>query len=150
MPTPTTKPQDRKPKATAKVAPKPSEVVDAELEQAELFAELLADLPPMRPATRFRVRHRNDFANLVLDAAKSGAFAGEDSGPLEFDSAKPEDIERLQKLNEFVACIDEWAETIADDPEAYAEWSEGKTHDHFMALYITYRDALGESKSSAS
>lgn len=139
MTTPKT-PQDRKPKA--------SEIIDAELEQKELREELLADLPSLRPAHRFRLAHRNAFTNLSLDAAKSGAFDGD--GPLEFDGSKPEDIERLQKLNDFLASIDSWAESIADNPDEYATWAEGKTPDHFMALYITYRDALGESKSSES
>jgi hypothetical protein len=137
-------PQDKKPKATEK----PSELIDAELEQKELREELLAGLPALRPARRFRLGHRNAFTNLTLDAVKSGAFEGD--GALEFDMSNKEDIERLQKLNDFVASIDEWAETIADDPDEYAAWSEGKTQEVFMALYTTYRDELGESSSSAS
>lgn len=139
----TTKPQDRKPKA-AKPEPKPSEIIEAEQEQQELFDEILKDLPTLRPAARFRLRHRNAFTNLTLDAAKSGAFDAETDGMLEFDPSKPEDIERLQKLNAFVESIDAWAESIAEDAAAYVEWSEGKTQEHFMALYVTYRDALGE------
>lgn len=137
-------PQDRKTKT-----PKPSEVVDANMEQEELRRELLADMPALRPAYRFRLGHRNDFMNLSLDALKSGAFEG--NGELEFDPEnKPEDIDRLQKLNNFVASIDTWAEGIAEDPAAYAEWAEGKTQEHFMALFVEYREALGESGSSAS
>lgn len=134
-------PQDHK-------APKPSEVIESDDEQRELREQLLADLPALRPARRFRLGHRNTFTNLTLDAAKSGAFDGD--GALEFDASKPEDIERLQKLNAFVESIDEWAEGIADDPEAYALWSEGKTQEHFIALYVHYREALGESSSSES
>lgn len=144
MTTPKKTPQDRKPKAAAT----PSEVLDAELEQKELREQLLADLPVLRPAARFRLGHRNAFTNLTLDAAKSGAFDGD--GALEFDTSKPEDIERLQKLNRFMESIDEWAESIAENPAEYAVWAEGKTQEHFMALYITYRDALGESSSSES
>lgn len=127
---------------------KPSEVIDEDLEQRELREKLLADLPALRLARRFRLGHRNAFTNLMLDAAKSGAFDSDDV--LEFDASKPEDIERLQKLNSFVESIDEWAESIADDPAAYALWSEGKTQEHFIALFVHYREALGESSSSAS
>ena len=139
MTTPKT-PQDRKPKA--------SEIVDAEQEQKELREALLSDMPALRPAYRFRLAHRNDFQNLSLEALKSGAFEGD--GALEFDQSKPGDIERLQKLNAFVVSIDQWAETIAEDPAAYAVWAEGKTQEHFMALFVQYRDALGESNSSES
>lgn len=137
-------PQDRKPKA-----PKPSEVVDSTLEQEELRKNLLEGMPALRPAYRFRLGHRNDFMNLSLDALKSGAFDGD--GALEFDPEnKPEDIDRLQKLNQFVASIDTWAESIAENPDEYAAWAEGKTQEHFMALFAEYREALGESNSSAS
>lgn len=136
------KPQDRK-------APKPSEVIEADDEQRELREELLADLPALRPARRFRLSHRNAFTNLTLDAAKSGAF-DEGDGQLEFDPKKPGDIERLQKLNAFVESIDTWAEGIAENPDEYAQWAEGKTQEHFIALYVQYRDDLGESSSSES
>lgn len=137
-------PQDRKDKA-----PKPSEILDEELEQKELREQILADLPALRPAARFRLRHRNAFTNLILDAAKSGAF-DDDEGPLEIETTTPEGIERLQKLNKFVESIDAWAESIAEDVDEYIAWSEGKTQEHFMALFVSYREALGESSSSAN
>ena len=142
------KPQDRRPKG----APKPSEIVDAEQEQQELRRELLADMPELRPAYRFRLAHKNAFTNLTLDAAKTGAFDGngDGDGMLEFDMTKPEDIERYQKFADFIASVDTWAETIADDPEAYAKWAEGKNEEVFVALYIEYRDALGKSSTSES
>ena len=149
------KPQDRKPKSTAKAArtaPKPSEVIDAEMEQEALRRELLADMPALRAPHRFRLGHRNAFTNLTLDAAKSGAFDGngDGDGMLEFDMSNPADIERYQKFADFIASVDTWAETIAEDPEAYAAWSEGKTEETFVALYMQYRDALGKSSDSES
>jgi hypothetical protein len=155
MTTTPAKPQDRKAPARSKAAaktPKPSEVVDAEQEAAELRAELLGDMPVLRPPHRFRLGHRNAFTNLTLDAAKSGAFDGngDGDGMLEFDLTKPGDIERYQKFADFVASVDDWAETIAEDKDAYAEWSEGKTEEHFIALYMHYRDELGKSRSSES
>ncbi|MFF7293228.1 hypothetical protein ACFY9N_11925 [Microbacterium sp. NPDC008134] len=151
MTTTPSKPQDRKAPARSK-APKPSDVVDAEQEAAALREELLGDMPPLRAPNRFRLGHRNDFENLTLDAAKSGAFDGngDGDGMLEFDTSKPEDIERFQKFKAFVVSIDAWAESIADDKDAYAEWAVGKTEEHFMALFIYYRDELGKSRSSAS
>lgn len=132
--------------STKKVQPKPSEIIDQEQEAAELRKELLADMPALRPARRFRLGHRNAFHDLSLEALKSGAFEGD----MEFNMDKPEDIERFQNLQKFVVSIDEWAESIADDPEAYALWSEGKTEEHFLALFAEYKDALGESQRSAS
>lgn len=132
-------------KSTPKVA-KPSEIVDDSIELDEIRKELLADLPALRPAHRFRLAHRNAFADLTLNAIKSGAFEGD--GALEFDTNNPEDIERLQKLQAFVASIDEWAESIAEDKDAYIAWAEGKTEEHFMALFRTYQVELGESQRS--
>lgn len=132
---------------TEDAAPTPSELADQKIEREELRRELLADLPPLRPAYRFRLRHRNAFANLSLEAMKSGAF---DRDTLEYDLTDPADIEDFQKLQKFVESIDEWAEGIAEDPNAYAEWSEGKTEEHFMALFATYQAELGESRGSAN
>lgn len=145
MTTPKT-PQDRRPKAPKE--PTPSEIVDNELEQKELRAEILRDLPALRPAYRFRLGHRNEFENLSLEALKSGAFDGD--GSLEYDMSVPAEIERFQKLRAFVVSIDEWAESIAEDPAAYAKWAEGKDEETFMALFMEYKESLGDSKRSAN
>lgn len=142
MTTPKT-PQDRKVKPVKEATP--SDAVDAEIEAAELREKLLADMPELRPARRFRLAHRNAFHNLSLEAIKSGAFDGDN---LDFDTDTPEGIERYQKFQDFIVSIDEWAESIADDPAAYAEWSEGKDEETFMALFFEYKAALGESKRS--
>lgn len=148
-----TKPASKAPaKSAAKPATKPaddvveseltpSEQVDAKIAAEELRKELLADMPALRPAHRFRLAHRNAFHNLSLEAMKSGAFARDD---MEYDLTKPEDIEAFQKLQSFVASIDTWAESIAEDVDAYTLWSEGKTEEHFMALFVEYQEALGE------
>ncbi|MDQ1113931.1 hypothetical protein QE418_003379 [Microbacterium testaceum] len=127
--------------------PSESESIDARLEAEELRAELLADMPALRPAHKFRIRHRNAFQNVSLEAIKSGAF---DRDNLSYDLNDPKDIEAFQALQEFIATIDEWAESIAEDPDAYAAWSEGKDEETFMAIYVEYRRALGESRGSAS
>lgn len=128
-------------------APTPSEAADMALEREELRRELLADMPPLRPAHRFRLAHRNAFHNLSLEAMKSGAF---DRESMDYDLTKPKDIEDFQKLQAFVESIDAWAESIAEDPLAYDEWSQGKDEETFMALFATYQADLGESNGSAS
>jgi hypothetical protein len=138
--------------AVEATVPTPSELADAKIERDELRKELLADMPALRPAYRFRLRHRNDFANLSLEAIKSGAF---DRDNMDYDLSVPKDIEDFQKLQEFVATIDEWAESIAEDPAEYDEWSqrvvaEGRGEETFMALFTTYQADLGESRGSAS
>lgn len=150
----------RKPRATAAAdvetetvdapeaaEPTPSDQVDAILEAEENRAKLLEGLPAMRPARRFRLGHRNRFHDLLLEAQKSGAFDRDD---MEYDLNVPEDIEDFQKLQKFIESIDEWAETIADDPGDYAAWSEGKTEAHFMALFAQYKADLGESSGSGN
>jgi hypothetical protein len=127
--------------------PTAAEIAEAKREQDEIRAELLAGLPELRPAPRFRLAHRNAFHNLLLDATASGAF---DRANLDFDLANPDDIADYKKLQSFVESIDTWAESIAEDVVAYTEWSEGKTEDTFIALFESYRDALGESTGSES
>lgn len=130
---------------TETVEQTPSEQVDALMAAEDVRAELLSDLPPLRPARRFRLGHRNRFHDLLLEAAKSGAFDRDD---MEYDLSDPKDIEDFQKLQKFVESIDDWAESIAEDAEAYALWSEGKTEEHFMALFAQYKADLGESSGS--
>lgn len=127
--------------------PTPSEEVDERIEVEELRAEYLSDLPPLRPAHRFRIAQRHRFQDLVLEAQKEKVF---DRESLDYDLSKPEDIDALQAMRRFVASIDEWAESIADNPTDYIAWSEGKTENHFLVLFRVYRVALGESNSSES
>ncbi|KJL39907.1 hypothetical protein [Microbacterium trichothecenolyticum] len=132
--------------------PTPSEAADMVIEREELRRALLAELPELRPAHRFRLGHRNAFHNLSLEAMKSGAF---DRETLDYDLTKPEDIEDFQKLQKFVESIDDWAESIAVDVDAYVEWSErvgngDSAEETFMALFSTYQADLGESRGSGN
>lgn len=129
-------------------APTPSETVDEQLDQDALRAELLADLPELLPAHRLRARARAGFDRLIMHATVGNVFRKD--GMLSFDLNKPADVERYDAFLEFVAEIDEWAETIAIDPEAYADWSAGKDGEVFMALFMEYQRALGESRGSAN
>ncbi len=127
--------------------PTPSEQVDDQIDLEALVEEFLSDLPELLPARRFRISQRHAFEGLALEALKEKIFDRED---MNFDLSKPEDIEEFQKLQRFVASIDLWAETIAKNPTDYAAWSEGKTEQHFLVLFRVYKEALGESNSSAS
>lgn len=127
---------------------KPSEIIDDQLENDATEADALAGLPELLPAHRFRARHRVNFQNLQLEALKSGVFGGD--GALEFDTSTPEGIERYQALLDFIATVDEWAETIAIDADAYADWAAGKDYNSFIALFVKYQRELGESSRSDS
>ena len=126
----------------------PSELVDERLDQDALRAELLGDMPELTPAYRLRARQRAGFDRLKMRATVGGVFSGD--GMLTFDLTKPKDVDRYDAFLEFVAEIDEWAESIAVDPDAYAEWSAGKGGEHFMAIFMDYQVALGESRGSAN
>ncbi len=115
--------------------------------EAEFDAEeLLKDLPALLPPERFRYSNRLDFDELMLDAAKAGIFddAPDENRPIE------DQIDFTKAYRRFIASIDLWAESIAYDKDAYQAWSEGKGEEHLTALYVKYRDALGESVSSAN
>ncbi len=152
MTTPKT-PKAQKP--TEAPEPTPSEQVDADLERREQIEELLKDLPTLRDPKRFRIRHRNAFHRLFQSAQKSGilddlADARGEDGTVDLDVTEAEALDITLRLTEFIADIDEWAETIADDPEEYAAWAESHSDDVdvFMALFSRYQEALGESNSS--
>jgi hypothetical protein len=126
----------------------PSERAEAIAARDEMIAELLDGLPALREPHEFRHRHRAEFERLQLFAMDSGAFDGD--GSLTFDTRKAEERKRYDAYLEFISRVDEWAESIAVDPAAYTEWSQGLDSEPFMALFMKYRDALGESRRSAS
>lgn len=127
---------------------KPTDIIDDQLDTDATEAEALAGLPALVPAHRFRARHRVNFQNLQLEALKSGVFGGD--GALNIDTSTPEGIEHYQALLDFIATVDEWAETIAIDADAYADWAAGKDYNTFIALFVKYQRELGESSRSES
>lgn len=141
------------PASRAPRAPKPPvevDPVDALVEAQDARAEqedLLADMPALRPATRFRLRHTNAFQEIMLDATSKGVFDDAEDG-LTLDPKNPEDVAKLKVLNALCADIDEFAESIAEDPLAYEKWAEGKKHGTFIAILNRYNEALGESAGS--
>jgi hypothetical protein len=169
------KPQDRKPSA--------SEVLEQELSEDEL----LADLPELKAPGRLRVRDRNRVLSLSLKLSSFAKDSDEDYSGLkkadllaeiERRNADLDDDERIVPASErnvdlvaaleandvgihidvddprmpllldVLADIDEFAESIAADKDAYVEWSLGKGYDVFSALLSRYSSAVGESTAS--
>jgi hypothetical protein len=94
--------------------------------------ELLADLPKLVEPTRLRIRQRNDLLTLVMGAEEFSQ-----------DSSLDDTASKVAILN-MMADIDDWAESIAFDKEAYALWSEGQGYESFLALMNRYSVALGK------
>lgn len=118
---------------------------------AQHEAELLEDLPELKPALRLRIGERNRLDEIMLDAHASGLFGrgdDEDTDGFDLDLENPEDIEKVKQLNRLCEAIDQWSESIAVNPDAYAEWAGGKTHDHYFAILNRYQGAKGESTGS--
>lgn len=108
---------------------------DAEAEENEL----LADMPALTAPEKLRIRHKNRLKRIsiaaapTLDRVREARERGEEPGT--------ELVEMVLVITEE---IDDFAESIADDPEAYAEWSGGKDTEHMMALFSRYMRASGE------
>lgn len=107
--------------------------------------ELLEGMPELRPAHRFRLRHKNDFEALRLDAIKSGAF----DAVKDLRNESNTTVDRYEKyltFRGFLGKVDEFAESIAVNPEEYAAWAESLTEPEaaFLALFSKYVEELGE------
>lgn len=127
------KPQDRKKSA-------------AELHEERLAREeLLAGMPELKPAHKLRIRDRNKVAAIIFNTSlfdRAEELEGVDESELSKDD--------IADMLEVAAQIDEFAESIAVDREAYIEWAAGKDYDVFFAILDLYGSAVGESKRSAS
>ena len=108
--------------------------------------ELLADLPELRAPHQLRLRHRNRLILLVAKAHDRGLF----KSPEEAEKAKASgtlgDVAEIEVMLDLLAEVDEFAESIAVDPEAYAAWAT-KNSDNmepFMAILSRYAVSVGE------
>lgn len=129
-------PQDRKPKS--------QDIHDEKLAQADL----LVDLPTLKPPHRLRLRQRNKLMGILLD---SGLLDDTDeNGDVDVDLSTEEGRSKVKNLMATAAAVDDFAESIADNPEEYELWAEGKQIDHFMAILGVYMSAAGESDGSTS
>lgn len=104
------------------------EVLDEKLRDDEV----LADLPELKDPVKLRIRERNILLELVMRADQM---------------SKAEDADEVSTKMaslDLMAGIDEFAETIAVDKNAYIEWSEKQGYDAFLALLNRYSAALGK------
>src|SRR5690606_13564389 len=92
----------------------------SELEHELNDDEILADLPELRPPHRLRLRHRNRIMAAVFRAERKGLIS-EDDGENALDERNPEQMEAMLEM---LADIDEFAESIAVDKDAYVSWAE--------------------------
>lgn len=120
-----------------------------ELEATLSEDELLAGMPALIPPAKLRIRQRNTIMKLALSMRDLMPDSEDESVSvdLDLDNLSPE---LLGKLLDAMADIDDFAESIALDKAAYAEWAQGKDYEVFSALLSRYSSAVGESKSSAS
>jgi hypothetical protein len=105
------------------------EVLDAKLSDDEI----LADLPKLKPATHLRIRERNVLLALVMRADVTSKEA----------EGKDAFAEQMSALD-LMSGIDDFAESIAFDKDAYVSWSEGQGHEAFLAILNRYSSALGK------
>lgn len=104
------------------------EVLDEKLRDDEI----LADLPELKEPIKLRIRERNVLLELVMRADVMSKAEGAD------------EVATKMAALDLMAGIDEFAETIAVDKNAYVEWSEKQSYDAFLALLNRYSAALGK------
>lgn len=113
-------------------APDPEEVEAEKAKYSKYSTEELADLLEVR--------------GLEVDGGRTEQIAVLAEG----DAQQPDlDMDTLtdEQLGAFLdalADIDEFAESIAKDRAAYAEWAEGKSYDTFTSLLSRYSSAVGK------
>lgn len=115
----------------------PVELTAEEIREQELAdAELLADLPELRPPHALRVRHKNRLMAVALRLQEKGVKYG----------TKNRSVESQIAMLDAIADIDEFAESIAYDKEAYEEWAIKNAENiaAFFAILSRYTATLGE------
>jgi hypothetical protein len=109
-------------------------------EQREIDAEqdeLLADMPALRPPHQLRLRHRNAILRIAVSLQP---FVTDGGAGIDLEPDDP----RVGVLLDVLADVDDFAESIALDKEAYIAWAVGAQNDHFMAILNRYASAVGE------
>lgn len=118
-------------------------MTDAEAQREEQLEmeDLLADMPAILSTRRFRLRHKNQLKEIAnryqADIVKARELAAED---------KPLTAEIGLRLEAMAGEVDMFAQTIAEDAEAYENWAIEKSDDVsvFVALLTKLMGALGE------
>lgn len=106
-------------------------------DEANELAELLKDVPELKPAAKFRQRERSRL--LGISVALEPYI--QDDGTVALD-----DPETKRAFLNYLADADEFFESIAVDRDAYIAWSEGLKNSEqvYGALLAEYQGALGE------
>lgn len=104
------------------------EVLDEKLRDDEV----LADLPELKDPIKLRIRERNVLLELVM---RADAMSKDENA---------DEVAAKMAALDLMAGIDEFAETIATDKNAYVEWAEAQSYDAFLALLNRYSAALGK------
>jgi hypothetical protein len=125
--------QTRVPDDHKSKSPTAAEQRDIDAEQDEL----LADMPALRPPHRLRARQRSRVLRIAL---KFMPFMPEDGGAFDLDVKDP----RMADLLDIFSDVDDFAESIAEDPEAYVRWAESASYDQLSAILSRYSSAVGE------
>lgn len=94
--------------------------------------EILADLPELKDPIKLRIRERNTLLELVMRA------------DVMTKDENADEVDAKMAALELMAGIDEFAESIAVDKNAYVEWAEVQGYDAFLALLNRYSAALGK------
>ena len=99
--------------------------------------ERLAGIPDLIPPHRLRVKHRNKIRSIFLNLERKGVFESEGVEIRE---------DRIEDFMAVIEDVDEFAESIAYDHEAYVDWASdnGNNVDAFAAILEHYMAALGE------
>lgn len=112
---------------------------------AELEAQLEATNPPQFLPVPWRFRHRTQLRLLMARMAS----LLDDEGRLVIDE---DDLATVQAPLELVSDVDDFFETVAVDPKAYATWSASLAEPErtLLSLLGKYGRAVGESSPSAN
>jgi hypothetical protein len=146
--------------STAPAQPSDHQAPAAERADAALADDdLIADVQGLKPVHKLRLRQRNALIALMFkmttfkedypdvekaDKAEEEARKAAEAAGVDFEPERNPEIDgqrrELQlKMLEFGAEVDEYFEAnVADDPEAYVGWAEGKEHNAIFSLLSHY------------
>ena len=131
-------------KPVSKAVAKAEDSVDAvkeptaeELREQELaMNEALEGLPELHPPHMLRIRDRNRVMEIAMKFSRSGLM----------DKLSSVDADVAIEMGALLADVDDFAESIAFDKEAYLAWSRENSDNYgaFVALLMRYSEASGE------
>lgn len=124
--------------------------LETQMEQQDLLADIKGVLPAPE---KLRIRHQNTLVKLQLELMPvfEKMYQRDEDGEVLRDSdgnalvaENSDKTEGFMALADMAAAVDEWAESVATDKDAYVEWAGGKSADYFLAILSYYRTTSGE------